>query len=160
MTGYIDKIKEISKRLLADGAVDLVIGFCKGTVPMMNQPCIARTAEDVDRLVWDSNCGVNLANYLTHRAETIGIIAKGCDALGYKHGPLARNAPGCDGQARCAFGCPTDAKKSTNVSYVPAALKANPPKDAPEADTHKPYRASNYLRMVQGQGIWYESTHD
>jgi ferredoxin len=79
MTGYIDKIKEISKRLLADGAVDLVIGFCKGTVPMMNQPCIARTAEDVDRLVWDSNCGVNLANYLTHRAETIGIIAKGCD---------------------------------------------------------------------------------
>jgi vancomycin resistance protein YoaR len=42
----------------------------------------------------------------------------------------------------------------------PAALKANPPKDAPEADTHKPYRASNYLRMVQGDGIWYESTHD
>jgi vancomycin resistance protein YoaR len=42
----------------------------------------------------------------------------------------------------------------------PAALKANPPKDAPKADTHKPYRASNYLRMVQGPDIWYESTHD
>jgi len=42
----------------------------------------------------------------------------------------------------------------------PAALKANPPKDAPKADTHKPYRASNYLRMVQGDGVWYESTHD
>ncbi len=34
-------------------------------------------------------------------------------------------------------------------------------KDAPKADTHKPYRASTSLRMVQGpQGLWYESTHD
>src|SRR5207247_2186209 len=52
------------------------------------------------------------------------MIAKGCDALGYKHRPLRRNAPGCDGQGVCCFGCPTDAKSSTNVSYVPLALKA------------------------------------
>lgn len=52
------------------------------------------------------------------------LIAKGCDALGYRHHPLARNAPGCDGQGLCCFGCPTDAKRSTNVSYVPAALSA------------------------------------
>ncbi len=50
------------------------------------------------------------------------IIARGCDALGYSHHPLARNAPGCDGQGLCCFGCPTDAKRSTNVSYVPRAL--------------------------------------
>src|SRR5208282_2749055 len=50
------------------------------------------------------------------------LIAKGCDALGYAHGPLPRNAPGCDGQGLCCFGCPTDAKRSTNLSYVPAAL--------------------------------------
>jgi ferredoxin len=30
-------------------------------------------------LVWDSNCGINLANYLTDRKEKIGIVAKGCD---------------------------------------------------------------------------------
>ncbi len=53
------------------------------------------------------------------------LIAKGCDALGYAHGPLPRNAPGCDGQARCAFGCPTDAKRSTNIAHIPAALRAN-----------------------------------
>ncbi len=53
------------------------------------------------------------------------LIAKGCDALGFAHSPLPRNAPGCDGQARCAFGCPTDAKKSTNVAHIPAALRAN-----------------------------------
>ena len=52
------------------------------------------------------------------------IIARGCDALGYKHGPLMRNAPACDGQGVCCFGCPTDAKRSTNVSYVPMALEA------------------------------------
>ncbi|HEX8951125.1 MAG TPA: GMC family oxidoreductase, partial [Polyangia bacterium] len=52
------------------------------------------------------------------------VIARGCDALGYKHQPLRRNAPECDGQGVCCFGCPTDAKRSTNVSYVPMALKA------------------------------------
>ena len=79
MLGYIDKIKEIAKRLLAEGRVDMVIGFCKGSMPMMNQPAVVRTPEDVDRFVWDSNCGINLANYLANRTETIGIIAKGCD---------------------------------------------------------------------------------
>lgn len=53
------------------------------------------------------------------------VIARGCDALGFKqHGPLKRNAPECDGQGVCCFGCPTDAKRSTNVSYIPLALKA------------------------------------
>src|SRR5437899_2072643 len=52
------------------------------------------------------------------------VIARGCDALGYAHSPLRRNAPECDGQGVCCFGCPTDAKRSTNVSYVPMALKA------------------------------------
>ncbi len=52
------------------------------------------------------------------------VIARGCDALGYAHKPLRRNAPDCDGKGVCCFGCPTDAKRSTNVSYVPLALKA------------------------------------
>ena len=60
-----------------------------------------------------------------HIGDVGRVIAKGCDALGLAHGPLPRNAPGCDAQARCAFGCPTDAKKSTNVSFIPAALRAN-----------------------------------
>lgn len=53
------------------------------------------------------------------------VIARGCDALGFtRHGPLKRNAPACDGQGVCVFGCPTDAKRSTNVSYIPLALRA------------------------------------
>ena len=51
-----------------------------------------------------------------------GLIARGADRLGYSHGILRRNAPGCDGQGVCCFGCPTGAKRSTDVSYVPEAL--------------------------------------
>ena len=68
MLDYIDKIKEISERLLKDCSVEMVIGFRKGTLPMMNEPCFAKTPEDVDSFVWDSNCGINLANYLTNRS--------------------------------------------------------------------------------------------
>jgi len=51
------------------------------------------------------------------------VIARGADALGWSHHPLDRNAPGCDGQGLCCFGCPTEAKRSTNVSFVPQALE-------------------------------------
>ena len=80
MLSYIDKIKEISRRLLKESKVDMVIGFRKGTVVMMNEPCFVKTVADVDKLVWDSNCGINLANYLANRTEKIGIVAKGCDS--------------------------------------------------------------------------------
>ena len=80
MTTYTEKIREISEGLLKACKVDLVIGFRRGTLPMMNEPYFAKTPEDLQNLVWDSNCGINLANYLTDRKEKIGIIAKGCDS--------------------------------------------------------------------------------
>ncbi len=52
------------------------------------------------------------------------IIDRGAAALGFEaRHPLRRNAEGCDGQGLCQFGCPTDAKQSTNVSYIPRALE-------------------------------------
>jgi formate dehydrogenase (coenzyme F420) beta subunit len=80
MVGYTEKIKEIAGRLLKECTVDMVIGFRKGTMPMMNEPCFATTPEAVDTLVWDSNCGINLANYLTNRKEKVAVVAKGCDS--------------------------------------------------------------------------------
>ena len=88
MKSYIEKIKEVSERLLKEGKVDSVIGFRKGTVPLMNEPYIAKTPQDVHNLVWDSNCGINLANYLTDRKEKIGIIVKGCN---FERSTFARN---------------------------------------------------------------------
>jgi choline dehydrogenase-like flavoprotein len=51
------------------------------------------------------------------------VVARGAERLGYANAPLMRNAPDCDGQGVCCFGCPTGAKRSTDVSYVPEALK-------------------------------------
>ncbi len=76
----------------------------------------------VERVLEYLEVGPSEAKYI---GDVGTVIGRGCDAIGLKHGPLPRNAPGCDGQARCAFGCPTDAKRSTNVSYIPSALKAN-----------------------------------
>jgi choline dehydrogenase-like flavoprotein len=52
------------------------------------------------------------------------VVARGAEALGLPHGPLPRNAPGCDGQGTCIFGCPTGAKRSSDVSWIPRALTA------------------------------------
>ena len=53
------------------------------------------------------------------------VIAEGARAMGFgKFYPLRRNAPGCQGQGLCQFGCPSDAKQSTNLSYIPRALEA------------------------------------
>ncbi|MBV9945373.1 MAG: GMC family oxidoreductase, partial [Myxococcales bacterium] len=63
----------------------------------------------------------------TARQPQIGpigdVIARGCDALGWSHFAIRRNAPGCDGSGFCDFGCRTDARRGTNVSYVPPALE-------------------------------------
>ncbi len=52
------------------------------------------------------------------------VIGRGADGLGLGHGPLPRNAPGCTGKGECIFGCPEGAKRSADISFVPAALKA------------------------------------
>ena len=80
MLAYTSKIQETAKRLLTDKKVEAVIGFGKGTVPMMCQPVLVTEAQHVDRLYWDSFCGMNLANYLPKRRGRIAVVAKGCDA--------------------------------------------------------------------------------
>lgn len=58
--------------------------------------------------------------------EAIGndnlLLKKGADAKGWKVIGNLRNQAHCVGSNRCAFGCPTGAKQSALVSYVPRAL--------------------------------------
>ena len=54
--------------------------------------------------------------------QTPRILRRGAEALGIQLEPLRRNADGCEGSGVCCFGCPQDAKRSTNVSYIPQAL--------------------------------------
>ena len=51
------------------------------------------------------------------------VMARGCDALGWSHAPVRRNAPECDGSGFCDLGCRTDARRGTNLSYIPPALE-------------------------------------
>jgi choline dehydrogenase-like flavoprotein len=50
------------------------------------------------------------------------ILKRGADRLGYRVVPVRRNQKHCCGTGNCVFGCPTDAKQSTLVTYVPRAL--------------------------------------
>jgi len=79
MQTYIDKIKEISTRLLNEGTVDMVIGYKEGTIPMMTSPFAAHNADDVEKFIWSSHCCANLANYLMDMKGKAAVIAKGCD---------------------------------------------------------------------------------
>ena len=80
MIEYTDKIRKIAEKVLKDETVEMVIGFRKGTMPMMNEPTCVTRPQDAETLFWDANCGINLANYLTNRKGKIGIVAKGCDS--------------------------------------------------------------------------------
>jgi len=58
--------------------------------------------------------------------EAIGnenlILKRGADKMGWKYVSNLRNQVHCIGSNRCAFGCPTGAKQSALVSYIPRAL--------------------------------------
>ncbi len=75
-----EKIRAAAKKLLSEGKVDVVIGYKAGTVPLRNAPYFARTPEEADNLIWDSNCRINLATFIPRREGKIAVVAKGCDA--------------------------------------------------------------------------------
>jgi hypothetical protein len=52
------------------------------------------------------------------------LIRRGAAKLGMHGQPLRRNARHCQGSGVCCWGCPTDAKRSANVTWIPAALEA------------------------------------
>ncbi len=78
------KIREIVLKLLKNKEVDKVIGFTNGTIPMATSPISITNKKDVEKLVFNSTCGLNLATYLkqsiNNKTDKIAVIAKGCDA--------------------------------------------------------------------------------
>jgi ferredoxin len=85
----IDKeMKDNALKLLNDNHVDVIIGYTKGTVPLSCSPIIITKPEEIDKLVWNNLCYVNLAKYLVPRIPQlkdpkkgnlkVGIISKGC----------------------------------------------------------------------------------
>jgi len=52
------------------------------------------------------------------------LFGRGIEKMGWSGQEVPRTAPGCEGTNRCAFGCPTGAKKGMSNSLLPAALEA------------------------------------
>ncbi|MBU2429151.1 MAG: 4Fe-4S ferredoxin, partial [Proteobacteria bacterium] len=80
MNTCINKIREIASKLLENGEVEKVIGFANGTIPMATSPVVINSKQDVDKLVFNSTCGLNLANYVRNQKGKVAVIAKGCDS--------------------------------------------------------------------------------
>jgi len=75
------KIREKARELLTKKAVDLIIGFGEGTLPLRATPLFIRSHEEADRLIWNSFCENNLSTYLHKLSQfKVGLIVKGCDA--------------------------------------------------------------------------------
>ncbi|MCP4672942.1 MAG: 4Fe-4S ferredoxin [Desulfobacula sp.] len=80
MDTCINKIREIAFELLEKKEVDRIIGFTEGTIPLSTIPVAITTKQDVEKLVFNSTCTLNLANYLRNNKGKTAIIAKGCDS--------------------------------------------------------------------------------
>ena len=83
-----NKMRNLAKKLISEKQVDVVIGYTKGTLPLTISPIMIEKADDVDKLVWNNLCYVNLAKYLVPRIPQlkdpekgdlkVGIVSKGC----------------------------------------------------------------------------------
>jgi len=83
-----NKMRDMARNLLKDKKVDVIIGYEKGTLPLNSQPVIIDKEEDVDKLIWNNVCYVNIARYLVPRVPKlvdpekgnlkVGVVSKGC----------------------------------------------------------------------------------
>ncbi|MBI3072855.1 MAG: GMC family oxidoreductase [Deltaproteobacteria bacterium] len=143
---------DMSKQMYRNGGLTIAIGTpgimiplgrtVGGTTTINSGTCFRVPQHTLD--VWHREHGLaeftldTLASYYDRVEKILGVeeakwevlgevarlVRKGADALGYSHRPLLRNAPGCEGSGVCCFGCPSGAKRSADISYVPLALKA------------------------------------
>ncbi|MBI4793902.1 MAG: 4Fe-4S dicluster domain-containing protein [Deltaproteobacteria bacterium] len=66
-----EEIRVQARKLLADKTVAAVIGYTAGSLPMTVKPAVIRAADDCGRLVWNSFCVLNLANYLPEVLKSV-----------------------------------------------------------------------------------------
>jgi len=66
-----EEIRAQARKLLEDGVVAAVIGYAAGSLPMTVRPLVVRRPEDCSRLVWNTFCVLNLANYLPEVLKSV-----------------------------------------------------------------------------------------
>ncbi len=95
MENVENKLREEAKKLLLEKKADVIIGYEKGTLPLIAAPCFITDPKDVERLILDPLCVQNLAAFVPemlyqHRdsqkrlkpeektKKVIGVVARGC----------------------------------------------------------------------------------
>ncbi len=137
-------------RLYRDGGASMILGrapipFVEGRTvggtTVINGGMTWRAPDDIlDG--WEKNCGAELGadslGPLFERVESrihskhqdkssVGndnrVMAQGAKRMGWEVMVNRRNQESCVGANNCVFGCPTGAKQSTLVSYMPRAMQ-------------------------------------
>src|SRR5690606_10831776 len=119
----------------------LPTGKCVGGTTTINSGTSMRTPEHVlDR--WEVELGLprrDLEKYFPQVEDMLNsrpvpkelqgtisdILLESEEARKLRPRVLARADQGCDGQGLCVLGCPTGAKRSTDISFMAEALKHN-----------------------------------
>lgn len=85
MSDLTVQMRQLARELLTTGEVQYIIGWEKGSFWYESTPVFISKPDEVERLVWDEYCAVNLAVYLLddrHPQGKIGLFVKGCDSRG------------------------------------------------------------------------------
>lgn len=129
--------------LAADSGLSLYAGACVGGSTVINDALCFRTPARVLE-IWREEHGLSALTdaaftpYVErawadlgaeptgpdHTSRNAAALARGAAALGWKSAPTPRSVRGCANFGLCNFGCPTGAKQSTLVTYVPRAERA------------------------------------
>jgi len=78
-----ERLHEIVRKLLAEGAIEYFIGYGQGFEPHDVAPCFVAQEDEVEKLVWGPLCAHNLSKYALRAKELdgkVGLLVKGCDA--------------------------------------------------------------------------------
>lgn len=147
-----EDVATMTKRLYLGGGVTnsfgwppivIPIGSCVGGTTLINSGTCFRTPDNIFRK-WVRNFGLTTwtpelmkAHYdsveeiiktelasESVQGSSAKFLARGLNKLGHEIHPLVRNAPKCCGSGVCCFGCPTNAKQSVQLNYIPLALRA------------------------------------
>jgi len=125
-----------------DGSLNLYAGRCVGGSTVVNDALCWRTPPEIlagwrarhgvalepaaldpwlDRVWADVGAQVMGRDHLNRNAHA---LERGAARLGWAAEPMARNVRGCVNLGLCNFGCPSNAKQSTLLTYVPRAERA------------------------------------
>lgn len=127
MPSIVEQLRDTCRQLLADGTVNVIIGYGQAASDGATFPVFITKPEDVGQLVWNAECYYNLTTYLkrpdVQALGKIGLVVKGCDERTLivleKESQIERPAIHVIGVACQGVGSPTAAKCSVCEVHRP-----------------------------------------